>query len=141
MHEWSVAEGILRSVIGWAEENNINSVKRVKVAIPSFTFLEADILKQAYDTLKKGTIAENSVLEVSFKDPIFKCRNCGNTFTIREVINEINKVKDEFGEEYPLHLMPGLAPAFIKCPKCGSNDVEVSSQEITIEGVEVNGTP
>lgn len=141
MHEWSVAEGILRSVIRWAEENNINSVKKVKVSIPSFTFLEADILKQAYDTLKRGTIAEKSVLEVSFKDPIFKCRNCRNTFTIREVINEINKVKDEFGEEYPLHLMPGLAPAFIKCPKCGSNDIEVSSQEITIEGVEVNGTP
>lgn len=57
------------------------------------------------------------------------------------MINEFNKVKDEFGKEYPLHLMPGLAPAFIKCPKCGSNDVEVSSQEITIEGVEVNGTP
>jgi hydrogenase nickel incorporation protein HypA/HybF len=71
MYERSVAEGNLRSVIGWAEENNINSVKRVEVAIPSFTFLEADILKQAYDTLNKGTIAENSVSEVSFKDPIF----------------------------------------------------------------------
>ncbi|BCU69701.1 hydrogenase/urease maturation nickel metallochaperone HypA [Stygiolobus caldivivus] len=140
MHEWSVAEGILRSVIEWAKENNLDSVRKVKVAIPSFTFLELDILKEAYDTLKRGTVLEKSSLEVVYKDPLFKCRNCGNTFNLNQVLGELNEVREEFGEEYPLHLVPGLAPAFIKCPKCGSNDVEVSPQDITIEEVEVNGT-
>ena len=136
MHEWSVAEAIVRTVMQWA---NGREVKKVKVGIPSFTFLDVEILKEAFNMLKEGTDLDKAELEVVFKEPTFTCKNCGYTFPLSEVKDQLDAVRSEFGEEYPLHLMPALAPSFLKCPKCGSHDIMASSQDITIE-VEESGT-
>jgi hydrogenase nickel incorporation protein HypA/HybF len=137
MHEWSVADAIIRTVINWADENHIKEVTKIKVGIPSFSFLDLDILKEAFDTMKKDSVLDKAELEVEFKEPKFKCRNCGFTFTSSDVKDQLDSVRSEFGEEYPLHLMPALAPSFLKCPKCGSHDIITETQDITIDGIEV----
>lgn len=137
MHEWSVADSIVRTVINWADDNKIKSIRKIKIGIPSFSFLELDILKEAFNVLKKGTILDSATLEVIVKEPTFICKNCEYVFTAKEVQNQLDLIKSEFGEEYPLHLMPALAPSFIKCPKCGSHDIIVKEEDITIEEVEV----
>ncbi|AOL15431.1 hydrogenase expression/synthesis, HypA [Sulfolobus sp. A20] len=138
MHEWSVADSIIRALINWANENNVKEIEKVKVGIPSFTFLEVDILKEAFDTMKKGSvILDNATLEVKFKDPTFKCRNCDNVFTIDQVKDQLDKVRSEYGEEYPLHLIPSLASSFLTCPRCVSHDVVVQLDDITIDEIVV----
>lgn len=139
MHEWSVAESIVRAVDSWADENKAK-VRKVKIGIPSFSFLEVNILQDAFNMLKKGTRLDEASLEVVTKEPRFVCRNCGYEFTSKEVEDQINSVKSEFGEDYPLHLIPALAPAFVKCPKCGSHDVIVKEEDIMIEEIEVEGS-
>ncbi len=137
MHEWSVADAIIRTVVNWAEQNNVKEVTKVKVGIPSISFLDLEILKEAFDMMKKDSVLDKAELEVEFKEPTFKCRNCGLSFTLSDVKDQLDSVRSEFGEEYPLHLMPALAPSFLKCPKCGSHDIVAEAQDITIEGIEV----
>ncbi|AWR96795.1 hydrogenase maturation nickel metallochaperone HypA [Acidianus sulfidivorans JP7] len=137
MHEWSVADSIIRTVINWANENHVEEITKVKVGIPSYSFLEVDILKEAFDTMKKDSVLENAELEINIKEPTFKCKNCGFTFKPSDVRDQLESVRSEFGEEYPLHLMSALAPSFLKCPKCGSHDIIVESQDITIDEIEV----
>ncbi|MBW9141628.1 MAG: hydrogenase/urease maturation nickel metallochaperone HypA [Candidatus Aramenus sp.] len=137
MHEWSVAEAVIRTVVNWASENHVTQVKKVKVGIPSFSFLDVEILKEAFDTMKSDSPLDKAELEVVFKDPTFKCRNCGLSFSLKDVRDQLESLKGEFGEEYPLHLMPALAPSFLKCPKCGSHDIVAEAQDITIDGIEV----
>jgi hydrogenase nickel incorporation protein HypA/HybF len=37
---------------------------------------------------------------------------------------QIKALMQSYGEEYPLHLTPGLTPLFIRCPRCGSHYIE-----------------
>ncbi|ARM75285.1 hydrogenase maturation nickel metallochaperone HypA [Acidianus manzaensis] len=137
MHEWSVADAVIRTVINWAEENHVKEVTKVKLGIPSYSFLEVDILKEAFDMMKKDSVLDHAELEIVIKEPTFVCKNCGYEFSSNDVKDQLDTVRSEFGEEYPLHLMPALAPSFLKCPKCGSHDIIVKSQDITIDGIEV----
>ncbi len=143
MHEWSVADSIIRALINWANENNVKEIERIKVGIPSFTFLDIEILKEAFETMKKeSAFLDNAILEVKFKDPTFKCRSCGNVFTADQVKDQLDRVRSDYGEEYPLHLIPSLASSFLTCPKCGSHDIIVQVEDITIDEIVVkeNGT-
>jgi len=132
MHEYSLALSIVQSVDKWAREMGVN-VRRVVVSVPSVAMLDLDILQEAYDMLKRESRLENSKLEVRVKSPTFKCRRCGYTFTDRET--PLEEVRRKYGEEYPLHLIPELAPTFIRCPRCGSNDIE-ADLSIKVEEVE-----
>lgn len=138
MHEWSVAESIVKTVIQWSLENDVKEVKKIKISIPSFSMLDADILRDAFNMMKKEEPSlSNALLEIRIKEPMFKCRSCDNTFSVNDINDQIEKIKLDFGEEYPLHLMPALAPAFLVCPKCGSHDIEITIQDITIDEMEV----
>jgi hydrogenase nickel incorporation protein HypA/HybF len=141
MHEWSVADAVIRTVIDWADGKKIK-VRKVVLGVPSFSFLDVEILKEAFDMMKKDSVLDEAELEVKFKEPKFKCKNCGKEFSLNEVKDQIDSVRSEFGEEYPMHFMPALAPSFIKCPYCGSHDIALESQDMTIDEIQVeeNGT-
>ena len=52
MHEWSVADAVIRTVIDWADGKKIK-VKKVVLGVPSVSFLDVDILKEAFDMMEK----------------------------------------------------------------------------------------
>ena len=137
MHEWSVAQSVILTVSHTFPNKN---VKKVKLGVPQFSFLDIEILKEAFNMLKQGTNLENAELEVVIKEPKFQCLHCGKEFTFSQISRNVEELKNEYGEEYPLHLMPELLPSFISCPYCGSHDIKVLGQDITIEGIEEIGT-
>lgn len=135
MHEWSIAYSVVKTLLDNFPDKR---VKKVTLVIPQFSFLDLDLLKEAFNELKKDSdVVGSAELEIKIAEPSFRCKNCGREFKLSDIEREINSVKSEYGEEYPLHLMPELLPAFIKCPYCGSHDIEVKGQEIYIESVEV----
>jgi len=136
MHEWSVAEAVIRTVQDWADGRKVK-IKRVVLGIPAVSFLDSDLLKEAFDTLKRDSILEDATLIVRFKSPTFHCNSCNRDFSLDDVKDQLDKVRAEFGEDYPMHLIPALAPAFIRCPYCGSHDISAKAQDITIDQLEV----
>ena len=50
MHEWSVAEAVIKTVQDWADGRRVK-IKRVVLGIPAVSFLDSDLLKEAFDTL------------------------------------------------------------------------------------------
>lgn len=134
MHEWSIAYSVVRTLT----ENFNEKVLKVTLVLPQFSFLDLDILRDAFNELKKeNKVTENAELQIKVAEPTFRCRNCGKEFKLSDVEKQISEIRGEYGEEYPLHLMPELFPAFLKCPYCGSHDIEAKNQEIYIENVEV----
>ena len=136
MHEWSVAEAVIKTVQDWADGRKVR-IKRVVLGIPAVSFLDSDLLKEAFDTLKRDSILEDATLIVRFKSPTFHCNSCNRDFSLDDVKDQLDKVRAEFGEDYPMHLIPALAPAFISCPYCGSHDISARAQDITIDQLEV----
>jgi len=134
MHEWSIAYSVVKTLT----ENFDKKVLKVTLLVPQFSFLDLDLLKDAFNELKKeNPVTETAELQVRIAEPIFKCRNCGKEFKLSDVERQLNDVRNSYGEEYPLHLMPELFPTFLKCPYCGSHDIEAKGQEMYIENVVV----
>jgi len=134
MHEWSLALSIVQSLDKWAFQQGVE-VRRVAVSVPSVSQLDVEILKEAFDMLKQDSRLAKATLEVKVRTPRYKCRSCGHEFGQEEVDAQIKALMQSYGEEYPLHLIPELAPTFIRCPKCGSHDIE-AELSIKIEEVE-----
>lgn len=134
MHEWSIAYSVVKTLT----DNFDKKVLKVTLVIPQFSFLDMEILEEAFNELKKeNRITEEAKLQVKVAEPVFKCRNCGKEFKMSDINAQLNEVRRSYGEEYPLHLMPELLPSFLRCPYCGSHDIEAKGQEIYIEDVEM----
>ncbi len=120
MHEWALADGILKTVLEFAEKHNAKSVKKVTIVLGELQDVELEIVEFALNEMKKGTIAQNAEFSFKEEEAIFKCRNCGYTWKLKDVENKLN---GEMRED--IHFVPDVVHTFISCPKCGSRDFEV----------------
>ncbi|ACB39360.1 hydrogenase maturation nickel metallochaperone HypA [Pyrobaculum neutrophilum] len=134
MHEWSLALSVVQTVDRWAREHNAE-VKRVVLSVPVVSQLDLSILREAFDMLKMDSRLEKATLDVKVRSPRYRCRACGYVFGHEEVSSQIEALVGKYGEEYPLHLVPELLPAFVKCPRCGSHDIE-ADLAIQVEEIE-----
>ena len=63
MHEWALAEGIIRTVIDYAKKHNAVSVKSIKIVLGELQDIEKEIVEFALNELKKDTIANDAIIE------------------------------------------------------------------------------
>lgn len=123
MHEFSVMQSVVEAIIGVARERGATRVLSARLRVGELTFLNPDQLRFAFEVLTKGTIAEGAELIIETVRAKLRCRSCGYE---GEASYE--------GEE--VHIP--LAPLLLKCPRCGSMDVELTSgRECTLASVRV----
>jgi len=132
LHEWSIAEGVVRTVLAYTEGRGIARVEEVVVSIGELSQLDLDIVREALNMLSNGTLLEGARFVFVVERARFKCTKCGATWGFDEVRESVEKgvgvrVSDtEGGEDLPLHYLPELIYAYTKCPRCGSRDFEVT---------------
>jgi len=140
LHEWSIADGIVSSVLEKASELNAERVREVEIVVGELRDLEIDILREAVAQLSKGTPAEEAKYVFKKSEARFRCLSCGETWGMKKALDILSsQLEDEeyvleSGElEPPIHFMPMLIIGLQRCPKCGGMDIEVESgQEVTI---------
>jgi len=131
LHEWSIAEGVVRTVLAYAEERGIAKVEEVVVSVGELSQLDLEIMREALSMFSGGTLLEGAKFVFVIERAKFKCSRCGATWGFDEVRDSVEKevgvrVSDvEGGEDLPLHYLPELVYAYTKCPRCGSRDFEV----------------
>jgi hydrogenase nickel incorporation protein HypA/HybF len=118
MHEWALAEGVISTATKFARENNLTKVTEVVVMIGELQQVEHDVLEFAFEQLKTP-LFEEARFVLKSQEAKFKCRNCGNEWTFKS-----QGMTEEVSEA--IHFVPEMAHVYIKCPKCGSPDFEVS---------------
>lgn len=99
MHELSIVENIVRTTEQFAEEHDIEKVKKVVLRIGTMTGVLPKYLQMYYPEVTEKTRLEGSELEVEEIQAECFCKNCGMTFKLTE------------GQE--------------KCPECEEADYEV----------------
>lgn len=119
MHEWSLAEAVLKSSIKEAKKRNLKKLTEVKIVLGDLQGIEEEIVKFGLDNLKKDTMAEEANFIFIKEDAVFQCRNCQNTWNLKEA-----NLHDETMKE-SIHFVPEVVHSFIRCPRCGSPDFEV----------------
>ena len=113
MHEVSIMESILETVLTHPEVQAAKKVTALSVSLGSLSSIVEESLRFAFDSMTIDTKLEGAVLHVDHVETVCKCRQCGSSFTPED-------------------------PGYI-CPQCDAQDVDiVHGREIQITSVEVD---
>ena len=119
MHEWALAEAILKSAEQVAEKENLKEITEVTIKVGELQQVETPILRFALKQLKPGSFKKAKFRILKAKSTL-KCRVCGTTWEFN--FRKLGKAAAE-----AIHFVPEVAHTYIKCPKCGSPDFEIVS--------------
>jgi len=120
MHEWALAEGIIATAIEYGKENKANEIVKIVIVLGELQDVEQEILEFALAQLKKDTMAANAELTFEKEHAVFRCRNCGYQWNMKQSEKELT---DDIRED--IHFVPEVVHSFLSCPRCGSRDFEV----------------
>ncbi len=118
MHEWALAEAIIKTAAEIAEKEALKEIKEVNVKVGELQQVERPILRFALSQLKPK-ILQNAKFRITTAKTTLKCRVCGNTWLFKK-----EKLDKETAEA--IHFVPEVAHTYIRCPKCGSPDFEIT---------------
>jgi len=128
MHEWALAEAVVRTASQIAEEKGLTEITEVNIRLGELQQVDAEIFKFALSQLKTQKLAE-AKFNIRKAKAKLRCRACNYEWAF---------FKDDLDEDAKeaIHFVPEVAHAFLKCPKCGSHDFEVvSGRGVWIESV------
>ena len=118
MHEWALAEAVITAAQQIAEKEKLKEIKEVTIKVGELQQVERDILQFALSQLKPANF-KNAKFHITTAKTELKCRACEHTWLFRK-----NKLDENTAEA--IHFVPEVAHAYIKCPKCGSPDFEIT---------------
>ena len=118
MHEWALAEGVIKTADKFAEDQGMEEVTEVRIMIGELQQIEHEIIEFALDQMRTPRM-KNAKFVIETVPAAFKCRKCGHEWKL-----ETKKLDEETGEA--IHFVPEMAHVYLKCPNCGSPDFEVT---------------
>lgn len=77
MHELSIAQALLDHAIAAADEHGAKRITAIRVRIGGMRQVVEESLRQAFDILAEGSIAEHSVVEIDWVPSVWRCAACG----------------------------------------------------------------
>lgn len=112
MHELSITQSMFDLVLKHAEQAEAKKVKKINLVIGEMTGVVRECIQFYLDFLSEGTIVEGAALSVEMVPPKARCRQCGETFQLREFD--------------------------WTCSNCGGKSLEVmAGRELFVESIEV----
>jgi len=128
MHEWALAEAILKSASEFAKNESLCAVTEVTIRVGELQQVERPILRFALNQIKT-TLFKNAKFKILRAKSTLKCRVCTTSWQFS--LRSLDKATAE-----AIHFVPEVAHTYIKCPKCGSPDFEiVSGRGVWLESV------
>lgn len=123
MHELSMAERIVKTVLDVANSRKASNVVQINLDVGELTFLGHDQLRFGIEVLSKGTISENAKVVISKKHAKIHCSKCSYAGNVKHLGEEIHSL---------------IPIPILTCPKCGSNQATVTEgNECTVRSIKV----
>jgi len=119
MHELSMAQAIVDTVLDAAKKNNAEEIVEVTIEIGMLTMLNPEQLTFLLDVLAEGTLLENAKIIIEDVPVEINCRNCQYT-----------GLANTDGSDHYL--------AIVLCPQCGGRDVEtLTGKECAVKKIKI----
>lgn len=110
MHELSIAQSIVDTVLAAAAERPGSSVANIHLKIGALSDIARDALEFGFEAITRGTELEETLLEIEIVPIIARCERCHTEFEIHEYS--------------------------FQCPDCGSRDVAMTQgAELDIDSI------
>jgi hydrogenase nickel incorporation protein HypA/HybF len=117
MHEWALAEAVVRAARQIAEKENLREVREVTIKVGALQQVEEGILRFALSQLKPASF-KNAEFRIVKASTTLRCRVCGRKWLFRKSHLDADTAE-------AIHFVPEVVHSYIKCPKCGSPDFEI----------------
>lgn len=133
MHEMSIAQSIVDTVLSEVQKKDAKRVTEISVDVGQLMQLDRSALAFALRLLMTGPVLKGARVRVYVRKASFSCRKCNMEWGMAEAQKQLAevpgtlRVREPDSKELPLHFFPFLYPAFIRCPRCCSSDI--SSKE------------
>jgi len=112
MHELSIANSIINTVITETDSVKLKDIKTIGLKIGSLSGVLAESLDFGFNAIKKGTPLEKARLEIEHVPVSGRCESCFHKFIVEDFV--------------------------FSCPKCHSVSVKIESgQELDITYLEM----
>ena len=116
MHELSITNAILTTVLKHARRERASRVHRVLLVVTELSDLQPVWIQHYFDRIAAGTPADGARLEIERQAPDFVCRGCGHEFAVS--LAGIDRVG---------------------CPACGSTECTLTGHaDYVVEEIEVS---
>jgi len=128
MHEWALAEAVIRTASEIAEKEGLSEITEVNIRLGELQQVDTEIFTFALSQLKTRELKE-AQFNIRRAEAKLRCRACGYEwpFSTADLDEEAREA---------IHFVPEIAHAFMKCPRCGSPDFEViSGRGVWIESI------
>lgn len=86
MHEYSVVQALLERVDREVAAHGATRVHAVRVRIGELAGIEIELLRTAYDTIRRGTPCEAAPLEITSVDARWECPRCATAIARGEAL-------------------------------------------------------
>ena len=138
---------IFRKCIDVAKANNATKISEINLEVGDFALIVEIYAQQAFDTLKKDTIAENAKLIIKRTPGVIHCNSCQQDSEIwfskakekaatEGRLEEYEKYEKEVAEKTILKADPNLGTNIFHCRKCdSSNTTLIEGKGITIRNL------
>ena len=118
MHEWALAEAVIAAASQIAKKEQLKEIAEVTIKVGELQQVELDILRFALSQLKPASF-KNAKFRIMRTNTQLKCRVCGHAWLFTK--QKLNRSTAE-----AIHFVPEVAHTYLKCPKCGSPDFEIT---------------
>lgn len=116
MHEASIAQSIVKTVLDQAEQQHANSVQSVYIEMGELSFLNREQVEFWVTLGFKDTLAENASIRFTEMKAVIHCKKCSYQGHL------------EVKEDPAYHLQ---LPQF-KCPNCSNTEIQIIQGRETI---------
>ena len=123
-----MAQSIVEFVLYEADKNGAVRVSEVEIDVGELMQVDIVVLRNALNALLTGPRLAGARMKVQVEPAFFLCGNCGSKWDMQDAKKQLSEVSDNLlvrepeSKEVPLHFLPGLYTAFLRCPTCGSTD-------------------
>lgn len=130
-----MANSVTEYAVSEAAKRRAKKVSEIGVEVGELAQIDVGVLSDAISLLLTGPVLQGCQVSVKVASASFECRKCSSVFGMKEAMKELEEVSDDLrvrepdSTELPLHFLPQLYSAFVRCPSCGSSDVLATGGE------------
>jgi len=122
MHEWALAESVIKSSIAAAEKEQLKKITEINVLLGELQQIADDIFRFALDELVETykDKFQDVRINIETEQSELRCKQCKHCWKFGEMKK---KLSDDEAEA--IHFIPEVAFVHTRCPNCGSPDFQI----------------
>ncbi|MDG6218346.1 MAG: hydrogenase nickel incorporation protein HypA [Candidatus Thermoplasmatota archaeon] len=133
MHEWALAESVIKSSIDAAEKENLKKITEINILLGALQQITDEIFRFNLDEIVKTykDKFKDVKINIETEETQLQCKQCDHTWKFKDMKDAINDDEAE-----AIHFIPEMAFVHTRCPKCKSPDFRIAKgRGVTITSI------